>query len=395
MKILMINEVCGVTSTGRICTDIAEELEKQGHDVKIAYGRKHVPAEYERFAINIGGPIAVFSHIVVARLFDGVGLASRFATNRFVKFIKEFDPDVIHIHNLHGYYINIPILFDYLKNCNSRIIWTLHDCWAFTGHSVYCDVVGCEKWKTQCSKCPQIREYPKSYIDRSAHNWKLKKRLFSDIPNLTIVTPSNWMADLVKESFLKMYKTVVIHNGINLEHFKRQRSNFAKAHCLEGKHILLGVANVWNSMKGYDDFIKLSQVLDSEEFCIVLVGLSMKQMTHLPNNIIGIKNVIDTDELAEIYSSADFLLNLSYCDNYPTVILESISCGTPVITYSVGGCEECLNGFGRSVPRGDIDTLVDTIYSLVSGKNAITSSFDRESLDKNIAINKYLEVIEK
>ena len=202
MKVLMINSVCGIRSTGRICTDLATALEAQGHEVKIAYGREEVPEKFQKYAVRIGTDLDVKLHGVLARTLDGAGFGSKAVTRKFIQWIKEYNPDVIHLHNLHGYYINLEVLFEYLRAYGKKIIWTLHDCWAFTGHSAYCDAASCEKWKTGCNHCPNIKEYPISYTDRSESNWKKKRIMMTGIPGLTIVTPSHWLAGLVKESFL-------------------------------------------------------------------------------------------------------------------------------------------------------------------------------------------------
>ena len=205
MKVLMINVVCGIRSTGRICTDLATALEAQGHEVKIAYGRENVPEQFQKYAVRIGTDLDVKLHGLRARLLDGAGFGSKRATKKFIEWVKEYDPDVIHLHNIHGYYINVEVLFKYLKSCSKKIIWTLHDCWAFTGHSAYCDAVQCDRWKTGCYECPQISEYPRSVVDRSKLNWKKKREMFTGIPNMILVTPSQWLAGLVKESFLNKY----------------------------------------------------------------------------------------------------------------------------------------------------------------------------------------------
>ena len=282
MKVLMINVVCGIRSTGRICTDLAVELEKQGHEVKIAYGRENVPKQFQKYAVRIGTDLDVKLHGIKARLLDGAGFGSKNATVKFIRWIKEYDPDVIHLNNIHGYYINIEVLFKYLRICGKKIIWTLHDCWSFTGHSAYCDAVQCERWVQGCYKCPQRKEYPKSIIDASRGNWIKKKKIFSDIPNMTIITPSNWLAELVKKSFLGKYPVEVIHNGIDTNQFKPLKNDFREVYHLEDKFIVLGIATVWNDMKGYSDFIKLASMLD-DFYKIVMVGLTEEQIEKLMN----------------------------------------------------------------------------------------------------------------
>lgn len=360
MRVLMINVVCGIRSTGRICTDLATELEKQGHEVKIAYGREMVPEQFQKYAVKIGSDIDVKIHAIRARLFDGMGFGSGKATKKFIKWIEKYNPDVIHLHNIHGYYINIEILFNYLRTCDKKIIWTLHDCWAFTGHSAYCDAVQCERWMNGCYKCPQIKEYPKAIMDASQKNWKKKRNIFSSIPNMTIITPSNWLAGLVKKSFLSQYQVHIIHNGIDTSQFKPMYSNLREIYHLEDKFIVLGVATVWNDMKGYSDFMKLSLMLD-DSYKIIMVGLTEQQIEKLPSRILGVKRTASVKELSYIYSAADVFLNLTYCDSYGLVNIEAALCGTPAISYDTGGCAESVSGHGYIVPKGDLDAVVEKI----------------------------------
>lgn len=378
----MINVVCGIRSTGRICTDLATALESQGHEVKIAYGRENVPEQFQKYAVRIGTDLDVKLHGVKARFLDGAGFGSRRATEKFIEWVKDFDPDVIHLHNIHGYYINVEVLFQYLKESGKKTIWTLHDGWAFTGHSAYCDAVQCDRWKIGCYKCPQISEYPKSVVDRSKYNWKKKRKLFTGIANMTIVTPSHWLAGLVKDSFLQCYKVQVIHNGINTSQFKPLKNDFRKHYGLEDKRILLGVATAWNDIKGYSDFIKLSSMLDDSNR-IVLVGLNDDQLKELPNSILGIKRTASVKELAYIYSAADVFLNISYCENYPTVNLKSRACGTPVVTYNTGGSPESACSGCIVVEKGDLQGVVSAINNLPSVIGGDESEFDQKVSAEN------------
>ena len=390
MKVLMINVVCGIRSTGRICTKLAEMLERQGHEVKIAYGREDVPNEYQKYAIRIGSNFDVKLHGIKARLFDGCGFGSKKATEQFIAWVKQFDPDVIHLHNIHGYYINIKVLFDYLRTCGKRIIWTLHDCWAFTGHSAYCDAVGCTKWKNGCNNCPELRYYPRSFIDRSKDNWLKKKKIMSDIPNVVLVTPSNWLAGLVKQSFLSNYKTMVIYNGIDTSQFYQVKSDFRESYGLRDKIILLGVATAWSDMKGLMDFIKLSYLL-SERYQIVLVGLEKKQIRNLPKNVLGIEKTNSIKELAYIYSGADIYLNLSYCESYGMTNVEAQLCGTPVISYDTGGCVESAQN-GVIVKRGNTDSLVHAIETFNLEEKKKLMSIDKKAMDTCTSTDNYLKL---
>ena len=361
MKILMINSVCGVKSTGRICTDLAKELEKNGHEVKIAYGRDKVSLEYQKYAIRIGTNIDIKIHGLKSRLLDASGFGSKKVTQEFIEWVKIFNPDVIHLHNLHGYYVNIEILFQYLKKeFKGKIIWTLHDCWAFTGHCAYFDYVKCEEWKKECKNCVQKKEYPKCIgISNSNNNFFKKKKLFIGINNLILVTPSQWLADLVKNSFLKEYEVKVIHNGINTEVFKKIDTDIKSRYDLENKKIILGVAAVWDRRKGLDYFIELSNRLDSN-YQIVVIGINKEQQQQLPQNMIGILKTSTIKELVEWYSVADIFVNPTLEDNYPTTNLEAVSCGIPVITFNTGGSPESAVIYGKVIDK-NIDDLLKAI----------------------------------
>ncbi len=384
MKVLQINSVCGIRSTGRICTDIADVLTANGHECKIVYGRETVPEKYKKYAVRIGSNTDVKLHALESRLFDNSGFGSKKATNDFIKWVKEYDPDVIHLHNIHGYYINIEILFNYLKSCNKRIIWTLHDCWPFTGHCSYFTMVKCEQWKAHCSYCVQKHCYPSSILaDHCKSNFERKRALVSGIKDMTLITPSKWLADLVSESFLKKYPVKVIHNGIDLSVFKPTESDLRKKYGLTDKKVILGVASVWDERKGLDDFIKLSDLLD-RQYQIVLIGLSDRQLKKMPDNVIGIKRTDSVTELAQWYTTADVFINLTYEDNYPTVNLEAQACGTPCITYRTGGSVE-------SVPEENIVDAGDisTIKSMLTNSQLSIAAND---LSLNTAIGDYISV---
>lgn len=390
MKILMINVVCGIRSTGRICTDLADALIKQGHEVKIAYGRESVPEKYSKYAVRIGTDFDVKIHALKARLSDSCGFGSRKVTEKFIEWLKEYNPDVIHLHNIHGYYINIEVLFDYLRTSGKKIIWTLHDCWAFTGHTAYCDFYECNKWKYGCGNCPGRNAYPKSIKDASRTNWERKKKLFTGIPNLTLVTPSKWLADMAKESFLSDYPIEVIPNGIDTEAFKTRESNFREKYKLQSNKILIGVSTAWDEMKGLSDYYRLADQL-GEEYKVVLVGLKPKQMDSLPANVLGVERTNSVEELVDIYSSADCLVNLSKCESFSLVNLEAQTCGTPVITYDTGGCRETIwENCGVVVPKGDLETVVKTVRENRISKPVIIQ--DRTAIDKQYTMEQYMKM---
>ncbi len=386
MKVLMINVVCGIRSTGRICTDLAEVLESRGHQVKIAYGREVVPEKHQKYAVKIGTELDVKLHGVKARLLDGMGLGSTKVTKKFIEWVKEYDPDVIHLHNIHGYYINVKVLFEYLSTCGKKIIWTLHDCWPFTGHCPYFDYVECDKWKKGCDKCQQKTEYPSRIgPDFSKRNYDLKKRLFTNIDNMVLVTPSNWLKELVGESFLKEYKTVVINNGIDTKVFKPVSSDIKKRIGCENKKVVLGVASSWDKRKGLTYLIELSKKLSSE-YQVVIVGLKPNQLAELPEGIIGIERTNSVKELAELYSCAEVYVNTTLEDNYPTTNLEAMACGTPVITFETGGSPETAKMYGKVVPRRDVDAVAKAVLDV---KNLKKSEL---YIDYTYMLEKYLKL---
>ena len=389
MKVLMINSVCGIKSTGRIATDLADMLTEQGYTVKIAYGRESVPKKYTKYAVRIGSDWDVRLNGVMARVFDNAGFGCRKATLKFIEFIKEFAPDIIHLHNLHGYYINIEVLFKFLKEYNKPVVWTLHDCWAFTGHCAYFDLYKCYKWRTECNKCPQKKEYPTSLLfDNSRENYIHKKKAFQGVNKLIVVTPSQWLANLVKESFLQNYETRVINNGIDLTLFKPTNGDFRERYNLEDKIIVLGVASAWGARKGLLDFIELRKLLDSR-YEIVLVGVSEEDKKILTEGMLGITRTDSVKELAEIYTVSDIFINLTYEDNYPTVNLEAQACGTPVLTYRTGGSVESVPE-EQVAEQGNLQDIVELIEKY-EGKRALIQSF----YDKNIAFEKYIELYEE
>lgn len=391
MKIFQINSTCGFGSTGRIAVDILKELEKNGGEGIIAYGRNSAPENVNSY--RIGSDLDVKIHGIFSRITDRQGFYSSSATKKLIKKIKDYNPDIIHLHNIHGYYLNVAILFDFLKEYNKPIVWTLHDCWAFTGHCAYFSFNGCEKWKTECNTCPLKKDYPTSLVmDNSKKNYEQKKELFTKPENITIVTPSKWLKDLTEKSFLGKYPVKVINNGIDLTKFKPTESDFREKNNLQNKFIILGVASIWEERKGLKDFIKLNEML-SENEKIVLVGLDDNQLATLPEDIIGIKRTSSIEELAEIYSSADVFVNPTYEDNYPTTNLEAISCGTPVVTYITGGSPESVfEGNGFSVPQGDVKGIYDAIKKVDGCKTPTKDFFDASKRYKEY-VDLYKEIL--
>lgn len=350
MRVLLINTVCGIRSTGRIVTDLAEKFLQAGHECKIAYGRETVPVQYEELSYRIGTKLNARMNALKARIFDNEGFNATRQTKKFLIWATEYDPDILWLHNLHGYYLNIELLFDWIKSRpGMQVKWTLHDCWAFTGHCPHFIVAKCDKWKNQCMDCTQKKVYPKSLLaDRSRDNYQNKKQCFTGVTDLTIITPSNWLADLVRQSFLKDYPLEVKHNTINKKIFKPTPSNFRQHYGLQDKKIVLGVASSWGKSKGLEDFIELCSLLD-DTYKIVIVGLSLRQRKKLPQEILAIERTNDAQELAKIYSAADIFVNPSKEETFGLTTLEAISCGVEAIVYKGTACEEVINLTGQGV----------------------------------------------
>lgn len=376
--ILQINTIVNSGSHGRIAEAIANLVLEHGWDSYIAYGRR--PRVSNSKLIKIGTKWNIGMHVLQTRLFDKHGFASRRATKKLIKYIDEIHPDIIHLHNIHGYYINIEILFNYLAIANIPVVWTLHDCWSMTGHCSHFDYVDCEKWKTGCFDCPQKNEYPKSiWIDRSTRNYRSKRKLFTSIQNLTIVPVSKWLGDIVNQSFLNEKLVQVITNGIDLTQFVPVvENNVSKALNISGRFIILGVASIWNDRKGLNDFVRLSELLDSQ-YQIILVGLTSQQQKMLPPTIIGISKTENTNQLVEYYSAADVLLNLSVEETFGMTTVEGFACGTPGLVYNCTASPELVSSdTGFIVEKGDIIGVVNAIKIIHSKGKSFYSTACRE-----------------
>ena len=295
-------------------------------------------------------------------LFDRHGLGSTSATWKLIREIEWIRPDIIHLHNIHGYYLNYPILFQYLSEMKTPVVWTLHDCWPITGHCAFFTYADCDRWKNGCHHCPCQKNYPTSLLmDRSETNYEQKRRSFTSLSNLTLVPVSEWLDGLLDESFLKDVPRRCIHNGIDTDVFHAD-SSFS-SFC-QGKKVVLGVSNMWEPRKGMKDFLALRSLLSSD-YVIVLIGLSKKQIYSLPEGIIGIERTDNLQQLVHYYSRADVFVNPTYEDNFPTTNLEALSCGTPVVTYRTGGSPEAVDEeTGVVVPCGDVNSLAENIEAI-------------------------------
>ena len=374
MKFLFINSNCGSGSSGRITTEQYAMVKKHGHQAKIAFahGKPHNVDPSDTFLIH--HKVDYYIHNALSRITDRAGFYSHFVTRRLIAFIDDYRPDIIHLHNLHGYYVNIEVLFDYLSSLDIPVVWTLHDCWAFTGHCVHYSFEGCFKWKKECHHCPLKKTYPQSlFMDQSRRNFMEKKRLFTSIKNLYITTPSRWLASQVEESFLGDYPIIPIYNGIDLEVFKYHESDIrTRLGIPNNKTLLLGVAYVWSRSKGLSDFLKLDTQLDHSKYQILLVGLDDNQLAQLPISIIGMQRTKSVEELVEIYSTADVFINPSYEETMGMVTAEALACGTPAIVYNATAVPEVVDeSSGIVVDAGDIDALCSSIPAALMLKSSL------------------------
>ncbi len=369
MKIVQINTFCGVGSVGRICVDLYDVLDREGHEPYIAIGRGKLPEHIRGFK---NGTLWDFGWHVMKNFFQGkAGFGSAKTTKKLIAWLEEVKPDIIHLHNIHGFYLQTELLFDYLKKSDAAVIWTLHDCWTFTGHCAYFDYIGCDKWQQGCEKCKvHATAYPYAlFKDNTKWNYAAKKAAYTGVPNLTIVTPSRWLADMVKKSYLKDYQVEIIPNGINLDVFKPAH----QAGKDNEMHVILGVANIWEERKGLVYFEQLAEKMP-EGYVIKLVGVNDRQEKQLrkkfpDGKILPVKRTKNVDELAQLYREADVYVNATMEDNFPTTNLEALACGTPVVTFRTGGSPESLDEkCGIVVPKGDVDGLLAAIRKVCEEK---------------------------
>lgn len=393
--LLQINSALNRGSTGRIAEQIGMLAKEQGWNVYIAHGARY-KGKSALQTIQVTTEKDEKLHALKSMAFDAHGLGSKKATEKLVERIKEINPDIIHLHNIHGYYLNYKVLFEYLATIDTPVVWTLHDCWTMTGHCSHFDAIGCDKWKTGCYNCPLKREYPKSILlDRSARNYALKRKLFSSLKNATIVPVSNWLGGIVKESYLGNYTINVINNGVDIDIFRPQEgTELRKKLDIGNRTVLLGVATAWHNEKGLMEFVRLSE---DPKYQVVMVGVPQNIRKNLPKEIIAIERTNNQQELAEYYSMADALVNPTYNDSFPTVNLEAMACGTPVATFRTGGSPESVTPeTGIVVDKGYIDDLVKAIETICSkGKEYYAAACRERAVslyNKDDRFNEYIEL---
>lgn len=400
-KLLLVNVSCNKGSTGRISEQIGCVAKERGWDVFFAHGSRYI-AKSQLKTIEVGSKTRDYFHaFFYDKLLGKDGLGSSSATKALIKQIDRISPDIVHLHNIHGYYLNYKILFEYLNSKKIHIVWTLHDCWCFTGGCTYLNYMKCEQWKTGCNSCPLKKDFPNHpLMDRRNFAYNLKKELFSRNDSITLVPVSYWLEGLVKQSFFASADVLTIHNGVDINVFKPYDSGdyvFEK-YQIPHKRIILGVASPWSARKGLNDFCKLSEKLN-EDYHIVLVGLTKQQIDKLPNGITGIERTESAEELAKLYSAATVYVNPTYSDNFPTTNIESLASGTPVITYNTGGSPEAIDEqSGFVVEKGDVDGLLKAIYK-VNGLGVDVKNFCRERalsyFNKDNCFNSYMELYNK
>lgn len=400
MKILQINVTANIGSTGRIVEQLGNEIIQEGWESYIAYGRSGGKSTSK--IIKIGTKVDQALHLLRTRLLDQQGFGSYFATKKLIKRIKSLNPDIIHLHQMHGYYLNLKVLFKFLKKYNRPVVWTFHDVWPMTGHCCYFNRYNCEKWKTGCFSCPLTKYYPSSWgYDNSTMNYELKKRLFQNLPNLTITPVSNWLGAVVKESFLSTEKVSVISNGVDIDLFKPTPSDTLREKLgIKEKKVILSVAAIWSDHKGLKDIIEISKMIDNQTIMIV-IGLSDIQIQTLPSNIIGIKRTENIQQLAEYYSLADLFINPSKAESFGLVTVEAMACGTPVVVYNTTACPELVSQeTGMVVELNNIEAMYKAAVQIINNgkqlyaeqcRNRVVKLFNKKTqLQKHIEIYKEL-----
>lgn len=399
MKVFQVNTVYRTGSTGRIVSELKNTLENHGDKCVAAYGRGKSD---EKDTFCISNKADLYVHVFLTRITDRTGFYSKKATIKLINMIIKEQPDLIHLHNIHGYYLNIELLFRFLAQYKRPVVWTLHDCWPITGHCTYFEKFGgyskCTKWKNQCQDCDRSREYPKSFKDGTIWNYKQKKKLFTYLDNITIITVSDWLKKQIEESFLKKYPVHTIYNGVNKEIFNLKKGgNLREIYKLQGKKIVLGVANVWSLLKGLEDFIQLSKILNKDEYTIILLGIDEQKKQTLPPSIIALPRTENLAALAAWYREADVYCCVSRAETFGMTVIEALACGTPVVSYDICAMREIItpgSGFlAKNV--GDIKEIAELIYKC-DKKNMMINCVDNSNMfDTKKQLEKYLILYEK
>lgn len=392
MTVVQINTTCGVGSTGKICIGISRMLTENGV-------RNHILYSCETFGDPVGIACSNRQYrklqALKSKVLGNYGFNSRLATRKMICELEQLNPDVVHLHNIHGHDCNLELLFSYFRKKQIKLVWTFHDCWAFTGYCPHFTIARCDRWKQGCFDCPQRREFS-WFLDRSFVLYEKKRRLFTGL-DMTIVAPSDWLANLVRQSFLKDYSIHVIHNGIDLSVFQPTKSNFRTTYGMDQKRIILGVSFDWGEKKGLDVFAALAERLP-ENYQIVLVGTDEEAERQIPDGILALRRTHNQIELAEIYTAADVFINPTREENFPTVNLEALACGTPVITFRTGGSPETIDeSCGVVVPYDDIDALEKEVLYVCSQRpfSTVKCTTRAQTFDREKRFKEYLKLYER
>lgn len=395
MRVLLIDVNCKYSSTGKIVYDLYNKLRAEGHEAAIAYGRGKKICEEKIY--KFGLDIETYVHALLARVTGYNGYFSYFSTRRLIRFIEEFQPDVIHIHELHAYFVNIEPLINYIRQKGIKTVCTLHCEYMYTGKCGHSHE--CEKWKTECTKCPHVHEYPASILlDQTTYMFRKKKSLFDEWKGLVIATPSQWLADRAKQSFLRNCMTKVVHNGINVDIFRPQNADALKKeyNIKPDEKVVLGLApDILSEAKGGSYILQLAEKMKNQKVRFVLVGVTGKGVEYI-DNVVFVGKIRNQQKLAQHYSMADVFVICSKRENFPTTCLEAQCCGTPIVGFDTGGSRETAVLTEKYfTDYGDVDALKESVESILyfSDENYRTlSQLAKDSFNITKMYDRYLEI---
>lgn len=396
MKIMQVDVNYAFSSTGKIVADLVSGLNELGHTTSAFYGRG-ANSNLENVH-KISSDFEVVLHALSTRLTGLTDGFSPLSTNRLIAHIESFKPDIIHLHDLHGYYLNIEDLVVYLKRKKIPTVWTFHCEFMYTGKCGY--AFDCVKWKTECDQCPRLNDYPQSlFFDFTNRMFLEKKKMFDDFHLLHIVSPSEWLADRIRQSIVGNKKLSVIYNGIDTEIFYKRSTSLIKSEFNIGdQFVALSVgSDLLSSRKGGKWILELARRVFSKNILFIMVGVDQVPK-NIPNNVRIVHRINDQDLLAEYYSVADVLLLTSEKETFSMVSAESLACGTPIIGFDSGAPKEvALPGYGQFVSYADLNALESLLHAVKEGEVKFMSSnecinFARRRYSKNTMVDAYLRV---
>lgn len=394
MRVLQINANYGFGSTGIIVKDIGEAIENNGNIPYFAYQHTNT---YLDNGIVIGNAVDWKIHAVLCRILGGQGYYSRIATYNFVAKLRKIKPDVVHLHNLHSNFINIDILFDFLAKEDISTVITMHDCWYFTGKCFHYIDCGCDRFMNECGSCPKKEAPPKSYFfDWSKISLKNKKKRICSIPRLRLVGCSTWVCKEAKKGILANCNMETIYNGVDISVFKPRETSIRTDNNIGELFLIMGMANKWMLNENID---MLERVASLPGVRLMIIGCTVEQKKKIKDknkNIIAVGFIKDRNKLAEYYSAADVFVNLTHADTSPTVNMESICCGTPVITYDSCGSPELINDeTGIVVAENNKKGILEAIENIRERKLENCRNVGVRRFDKKKCYERYLEIYEE